>query len=97
MSLADRLSSRAAQAREPERGAKTDFTQSLDRLNSALAAFPGLSPTEVLHLVSMSGGKNSVCAFQWNNGNPALEFNGSNKISMAQTLESCAQAVEKYR
>jgi len=95
-SLALRAS--AASARQPlESGPRPDFTQSLDRLNSALTAFPGLTPTEVLRQVSALPGNNSVCAFQWNSGNPALVFKGGNQGSLAQSLERCAQAVEKLR
>jgi hypothetical protein len=85
------------QSQATESGGKTDFTQSLDRLNSALNSFPGLTPAEVLRQASALSGDKSVCAFEWNNGNPALQFGGRGKGSLAQSLQSCAQAVEKFR
>jgi hypothetical protein len=76
-------------------GEKVDLTQSLDRLNRALAAFPGMDPHELLRQVSSSG-HSSECSFNWNNGNPSLVFNGGH-ISISQTLDRCAEAIEKYR
>ena len=76
-------------------GEKVGLTQSLDRLNRALAGFPGMDPHEVLRQVSSSG-RSSECAFNWNKGNPSLVFNGGS-ISISQTLDRCAQAIEKYR
>jgi hypothetical protein len=74
---------------------KGDFTESMDRLNKALSQFPGLSPEEVLRQISLTKSA-SECAFHWNNGNPALIYTGG-QISMAQVLDRCALAVEKFR
>ncbi|MDQ1470050.1 MAG: hypothetical protein QOJ99_1530, partial [Bryobacterales bacterium] len=52
------------------------FQNSLGRLNEALSSFGNRSPEEILRDVRLRGADHSVCAFQWNNGQPALLYGG---------------------
>jgi len=77
-----------------------EFQGALGRLNNALANFSEDRPEDVLADVRrrMSASDPSVCAFNWNNGQPALLYGGQTKsVSLASTLTKCAQAVEKVR
>lgn len=79
---------------------KKEFTQSLNRLDDALAAFPGQPAEKVLAAARSSQG-NSVatpCLIQWTSGQPALVYSGGSLgNSLSATLERCAEAVEQYR
>jgi hypothetical protein len=81
-------------------GSQHGFQRGLGDLNNALASFPERRPEDVLAEVRRrnSASDPSVCAFQWNGGQPALLYGGQNKsLSLGGTLTKCAQAVEKFR
>ena len=71
-----------------------DFTQSVDRLSQALAAWPGRDPEEVLRQVQQAG---KGCALRWNAGEPSLLFGGlgAKSSSFGAVMTQCAEAVEK--
>ncbi len=70
----------------------------MNRLNGALAAFPYRRPEEILGEVHRKAGRfdPSVCAFEWNNGQPSLVYGGPGQLTLAATIEKCAGEVEKY-
>ena len=73
------------------------FQGALSSLNNALGNFPDRSPEDVFAEVRhrMAKTEPSICAFQWNNGQPALLYGGGAKtVSIASSLGRCAQAVE---
>lgn len=72
------------------------FQGSLSRLNRALSAYGNRPPQEILHEVRLRSGDPSVCAFQWNNGQPALVY-GSEGLhtTLSSALTRCASAVEQ--
>jgi hypothetical protein len=81
-------------------GLQHGFQGALGDLNGALASFPDRRPEDVLAEVRRRNSVSdpSVCAFQWNGGQPALLYGGQNKsISLGGTLTKCAQAVEKLK
>jgi hypothetical protein len=76
------------------------FQGALGDLNNALSSFPERRVEDVLAEVRRRNSVSdpSVCAFQWNGGQPALLYGGQNKsVSLGGTLTKCAQAVEKLR
>lgn len=76
------------------------FQTALSRLNNVLANFPDQRPEDVLADVRRRMAKTdpTVCAFDWNNGQPALLYGGQTKsVSLVSTLSSCAQAIETTR
>jgi hypothetical protein len=80
--------------------AQHGFQGALGDLNNALASFPDRRAEDVLTEVRRRSSVSdpSVCAFQWNGGQPALLYGGQNKsVSLGGTLTKCAQAVEKLR
>jgi hypothetical protein len=80
--------------------AQHGFQGALGDLNNALANFPDRRVEDVLTEVRRRSSVSdpSVCAFQWNGGQPALLYGGQNKsVSLGGTLTKCAQAVEKLR
>jgi hypothetical protein len=70
----------------------------MDRLNSALAAFSGRQPEDILREIHRKAAKTdpSLCAFNWNNGQPAILYGGGGKLSLSATIDKCAAAIEKY-
>jgi len=77
-----------------------EFQSALGRLNNDLANFTDRRPEEILADVRsrMASSDPSVCAFEWNGGQPALLYGGQTKtVSLASTISKCAQAVEKTR
>ncbi len=82
-------------------GAQSEFTQGISRLGRAFSRFPGVDPETIMRAVNKKAASSgsSVCAFAWNDGQPALQFGdqrGGNN-SLAATLSRCADAVEKFR
>lgn len=73
------------------------FQSSLGRLNRALSAFGNQPAEQVLRAVRSRSADHSVCAFQWNNGQPALLFGEGAKLTLAATLGNCATAVENFQ
>lgn len=77
-----------------EQGSQDQFTQSLDRLDYALAAFPGRKAEDVLREVYK---RSRDCALVWNQGRPSLVFGGgkTGPDALATTISGCADAVEQ--
>jgi hypothetical protein len=71
------------------------FQGSLGRLNNALSSFASRPPEEVLLEARKRSGDPTLCAFRWNNGQPAVVFNGGSKESLASSLNRCAAAIER--
>jgi hypothetical protein len=78
------------------RGSQEEFTQALDRLDYALAAFPGRKAEDVLREVRKH---KNTCALTWNKGRPSLLFGGGRITpdTLALTISNCADAVEKLQ
>jgi hypothetical protein len=74
------------------------FAGGMNRLNGALAAFPDRRPEDILREIHRKAASRdpSVCAFEWNNGQPALLYGGAGKLTLAATVDKCADAIEKY-
>jgi hypothetical protein len=77
------------------------FVNGIGRLSRALAGFPGLDPETILRAVNKKAAASgaSVCAFAWNDGQPALQFDGGHggNTSIEATFTRCAEAVERFR
>jgi hypothetical protein len=71
----------------------------MDRLNGALDAFPSRRPEDILREIHRKAAKTdpSLCAFDWNNGQPSIVYGGGGKLSLSATVDKCAAAIEKYR
>jgi len=82
----------------PASVSQVNFQGSLSRLNRALSSFANRAPQEVMTEVRDRFGDRSLCAFQWNNGQPAMIY-GSEGIhaSLGSALGRCAAAVEQLR
>jgi hypothetical protein len=79
---------------------QSGFQGALSNLNIALANYPERKPEDVLAEVRKRMGSKdpTLCAFEWNGGQPALMYGGKTKtVSLATTLGRCAQAVEIMR
>jgi hypothetical protein len=77
-----------------------EFQGALRGLNDALEKFPKQRPEDVFAEVRrrLHDTDPSVCAFDWNGGQPALLYAGrTNTVSLATTLLKCAQAVQQVR
>jgi hypothetical protein len=72
------------------------FQGSLGRLNQALASFGNTSPALILKQVQAKSGDPTVCAFEWNDGQPSVIYNNPAKESLAASLNKCASAVEAF-
>jgi hypothetical protein len=71
---------------------------SLGRLNRALSAFGSAPAEEVLRRARVQSGDPSICAFEWNHGQPSVIFNGGGlKESLSASLNRCAVAVEGFK
>jgi len=70
----------------------------MDRLNGALDNFPGRRPEDILREIHRKAAKTdpSLCAFNWNNGQPSIVYGGGGKLSLSATVDRCAAAIEKY-
>jgi hypothetical protein len=87
-----------APATTPHLHTGAGFQNSLGRLNEALSSFGNRSPEEILREVRLHSPDHAVCAFHWNNGQPALLFGIEGvRQSLASALGSCAVAVEHYQ
>jgi flagellar basal body-associated protein FliL len=74
-----------------------DFAAGLGRLDDALDSFKGEKPEDVLRRVHLQNAAKgiSVCSFEWNNGDPTLEFGAKEGMDLNASMTSCADAVEK--
>jgi hypothetical protein len=72
------------------------FSNSLNRLDTALAKFPGRAPEEILREASKQG---HGCALAWNEGRPSVVFGaGSSKpASLSATIDRCADDISHLR
>jgi hypothetical protein len=79
----------------------SDVTREIGRLTRALSRFPGVDPEVVMRAVNkrVPAKGATPCAFEWNHGEPALQFGdrqgGNGTISAS--LSRCATAVEQFR
>jgi molecular chaperone GrpE (heat shock protein) len=72
------------------------FQGSLSRLNRSLTAHGNKPVEQILREVRNRSGDPTVCAFQWNNGQPALLYGGTGlKMNLSSALTRCALAVER--
>ncbi len=82
---------------KPAGPAGKDFAAGLGRLDQALDNFKGEKPEEVLqrvHLQYAAKGM-TVCSFDWNNGDPTLQFGTAEGLDLNASMTRCAEAVEK--
>jgi hypothetical protein len=72
------------------------FSMAVNRLDDALASFPGRTPEEILQQVSKT---KKACRLEWNGGHPSLLFDGepSHSNSISATIDQCADAVKHLR
>ena len=72
------------------------FSNSLNRLDTALAKFPGRAPEEVLREASKQG---HGCMLSWNEGRPSVVFGGgsSKPASLSATIDRCADDISGLR
>lgn len=77
-----------------------EFSRSVNRLSDALSSIQGETPQQILSEVHLAKVKEEpgLCAFQWNNGQPALMLGADHANgTITSSLNRCAQAVEAYR
>jgi hypothetical protein len=79
---------------------QSGFSNGVGRLSSAFSRFGGVDPETIMRMVNKKAAASgsSVCAFAWNEGQPALQFgdgHGGN-TSIEGTLTRCAEAVENF-
>jgi hypothetical protein len=72
------------------------FSNSLNRLDTALAKFPGRAPEEILREASKQG---HGCMLAWNEGRPSVVFGGgsSKAGSLSETIDRCAEDISHLR
>lgn len=77
--------------------AARDLAAGLGRLDQALDSFKGQKPEDVLQRIHLQNAARgiSVCSFDWNNGDPSLEFGAKEGMNLDASLSTCADAVEK--
>jgi hypothetical protein len=75
------------------------FQGAVARLNLLLASSGGRPAQEVLREVheKYKAVDPTVCDFDWRKGQPALMYAGGGGLSLGQTIEHCADAVERNR
>jgi hypothetical protein len=80
---------------QPAPAARAQFQSAVDRLSRVLASRPGRAPEELLREVNERNQASdpTLCAFAWRSEQPALLYSAGH-LSLAQTLERCADAVE---
>jgi DNA-binding transcriptional MerR regulator len=74
-----------------------DFAAGLGRLDDALNSFRGEKPEDVLQRIHLQNAAKgiSVCSFEWNNGDPTMEFGSKEGMDLNASMTRCADAVEK--
>jgi hypothetical protein len=79
----------------PPPAARPQFQSAVDRLSRVLVSRPGRAPEELLREVNQRNQASdpTLCAFDWRSEQPALLY-AAGHLSLAQTLERCADAVE---
>jgi hypothetical protein len=94
---------RAERPQTPSGGSlgPSGFVNGVGRLSVAFTRFPGVDPETIMRAVNKKAAASgtNVCAFAWNDGQPALQFgdgHGGN-TSIEGMLTRCAEAVERYR
>jgi DNA-binding transcriptional MerR regulator len=89
----------SAKVRPPDHStpAGRDFAAGLGRLDDALNSFKGEKPEDVLQRVHLHNAAKgiSVCSFEWNNGDPTMEFGSKEGMDLNASMTRCADAVEK--
>jgi hypothetical protein len=96
------LATQIAPVGAPESGnSLSEFSNGVGRLSHAFSRFPGVDPETIMRAVNKKAAASgsSVCAFAWNDGQPALQFGGGRggNTSLSGTLTRCAEAVERFR
>jgi hypothetical protein len=83
-------------AEDPSPEPTAAFSNSLNRLDSALAKFPGRAPEEILREASKQG---HGCMLSWNEGRPSVVFGGgsSKPVSLSATIDRCADDIGNLR
>jgi hypothetical protein len=78
---------------------QSQFQGAVARLNMLLATSQGKSPKEVLREIHERYRHidPSVCDFDWRKGQPALIYTRAGGLSLGQTIEHCADAIERNR
>jgi hypothetical protein len=78
---------------------KPDFSNSYERLGSALSAFPGANPGDVIQAARQAVPEAAKgCAVRWQGGEAALQFGRDAGTSgLAVAIGHCADAVEGLR
>jgi len=74
-----------------------DFAAGLGRLDDALDSFKGEKPEDVLRRIHLQNAAKgiTVCSFEWNNGDPTMEFGSKEGMDLNASMTRCAEAVEK--
>jgi hypothetical protein len=84
-----------------EMAGNSEVTREISRLTRALARFPGVDPEVVMHAVNKRAPvtASTPCAFEWNHGEPALQFGDrlGARTTVSASLSRCAAAVEQFR
>lgn len=77
---------------------RAQFQGSVARLSHSLSGHFGKAPEEILREVheKYKATDASICAFDWRNGQPSLLYTGGS-LSISQTLQKCADAVDRSR
>jgi hypothetical protein len=72
------------------------FSNSLNRLDTALSRFPGRAPEEILREASKQG---HGCMLSWNEGWPSVVFGGDSPKpgSLSATIDRCADDISHLR
>ncbi len=83
-------------AEDPSPEPTAAFSNSLNRLDTALARFPGRAPEEILREASKQG---HGCMLSWNEGRPSVVFGGgsSKPASLSATIDRCADDIGNLR
>jgi DNA-binding transcriptional MerR regulator len=74
-----------------------DFAAGLSQLDDALNSFGGEKPEDVLQRIHLQNAAKgiTVCSFEWNNGDPTMEFGSKEGMDLNASMTRCAEAVEK--
>lgn len=79
-------------------GGRAQFQGAVGRLSRSLSGHSGRAPEAILREVHerYKATDPNICAFDWHNGQPSLLYGGGN-LSIGQTLQRCADAVDRSR